>query len=98
MNEQKKNYQLEENQILRKAYYLGHKKVRGKKDPNKEYCFVDLLFVNNVGQPEEYHTITSAFCDVANEPVGIQRLKEVECVFELSADPTRPARFVKVLV
>lgn len=96
MKEQEKK--LEENQILRKAYYLGHKKIKGKKDPDKVYCFVDLLFINNAGTPEEYHTITSAFCDLENEPIGIQRLSEVDCVFQLSDDPTRPARFVKILV
>lgn len=95
--EKTKNYELKENEIVRKAYYLGHKKVQGKKDPSKQFCFVDLLFVNNAGLENEYHTITSAFCDIENEPQNITRLSQVDCLFEQGADPTRPARFVKIL-
>ena len=91
------NYELGLNEIVRSAYYLGHKKVRGKKDPDKTFCFVDLLFISNLGQENEYHTITSTFCDIENEPIGIKRLSVVDCLFEQGSDPTRPARFVKIL-
>lgn len=89
--------ELNEDQIIRKGYYLGHKVVQGKKDPNKKYCFVDLLFVSKKDTPEEYHTITTTFCDLENEPKDIKRLAEVKCLFEQGSDPTKPARFIKIV-